>query len=201
MTQAALHPRIGRQSLAGSLILSRVGMHINVSQLLKEPSGSTRSFTLDDRVSLMELPETARVSGTVEMLRTDRGIWASAALESAVPATCSMCTAEFEQSVDVLIGEEFFPRTDILDGARVDPADDDTSTTIDSQHVLDLTEVVMQYAAISLPMKLVCREDCAGICVDCGTALNESRCKCEPEPRDDRSGPLLEIAASDRESS
>lgn len=176
-------------------------MHINVSQLLKESSGSKRSLTLDDRVSLEELPGTVRVSGTVELLRTDRGIWVTAPLETTVPAICSRCTAEFEESVDLLIEEEFFSRIDILTGAMTEPTDDDTSTTIDSQHVLDLTEVATQYAAMSLPMKPVCRVDCAGICITCGTDLNESRCECGSESRDSRWGPLLEIAASGRDGS
>ncbi len=174
-------------------------MHINVSQLLKESSGSKRSLTLEDRVSLVELPEPVSVSGAVELLRTDRGIWATAAFESKVPVICSRCTAEFEESVDLLIEEEFFPRIDIRNGARIE-SDDDTSTAIDSRHVLDLTEVVTQYAAMSLPMKPVCREDCAGMCINCGTDLNNSHCECESETKDSHWSPLLEIAASRQES-
>ena len=59
-------------------------MHINVSQLLKESSGSARSLTLDVRVPLEDSSPTVRVSGPVDLLRTDRGIWTSAALESRV---------------------------------------------------------------------------------------------------------------------
>jgi uncharacterized protein len=63
---------------------------------------------------------------------------------------------------------------------------------------LDLTEVVTQYAAISLPMKPVCRRECAGICASCGEDLNESRCTCDSSPVDSRWEALLELAASDR---
>ena len=180
------------------LILSRVGMHINVSQLLKESSGSARSLTLDDRVPLEDSSPTVRVSGPVDLLRTDRGIWTSAALESRVQAVCGRCTTEFELSVRLRIEEEFFPRIDILSGARTDRIDDDMGTAIDSKNVLDLTEVVTQYAAISLPMKPVCRRECAGICASCGEDLNESRCTCDSSPVDSRWEALLQLAASDR---
>ena len=179
-----------------------VGMHVNVSQLLKEPSGSRRSFEIDDRLALEDGAGESRVTGTARFLRTDKGVWVSAALESAVQATCSRCTALFDASVHLTIEEEFFPQADALTGARMQlPTDSDGSTSIDRQHDLDLADVVRQYAAISLPMKPVCGDDCAGICITCGANLNETMCTCGRTPRDSRWDALLEISARGKNSS
>ena len=51
---------------------------------------------------------------------------------------------------------------------------------------LCLSDQVWEALITLLPMKLLCREDCAGLCPDCGRDLNEGACSCkarEPDPR------------------
>ena len=57
---------------------------------------------------------------------------------------------------------------------------------IDEHHVLDLSEAVRQYALVVIPMKPVCREDCAGLCPGCGCNLNREQCNCPSQPADPR---------------
>lgn len=61
--------------------------------------------------------------------------------------------------------------------------------------VIDLTEGLRQNIVMALPMKLVCREDCRGLCPRCGGNLNEGDCGCRVEKTDSRLEalrPLLE---------
>ena len=166
-------------------------MLFNVSKLLDEPAGTARSFEVDEALALTDDSRVNRVHGTVKMLRTPQGAWVSAALESVVQCTCSRCLTECQQPVHMAIEEEFLPLADVETGATVDDGDD--HFCIDKGHVLDLREAARQYAALSVPIKPVCRDDCAGICVDCGVNLNETTCKCDRTPRDRRWGPLLEL--------
>ena len=64
-------------------------MYFNVSQLLKEGSGSARSYEVNDFASLYEGAPMTPISGTVEMMRTDAGIWVSANLEAYFDCECS----------------------------------------------------------------------------------------------------------------
>jgi len=43
------------------------------------------------------------------------------------------------------------------------PPDEAGCFTIDEHQVIDLTEAVRQYALMAVPMKPLCREDCAGL--------------------------------------
>ena len=47
--------------------------------------------------------------------------------------------------------------------------------------VLDLTEAVREQVLLALPMVLLCRPDCAGICPRCGTNRNAANCSCGTE--------------------
>lgn len=51
---------------------------------------------------------------------------------------------------------------------------------------LDTTPILMEQLQLNIPMKPLCREDCAGLCPRCGGDRNEVRCSCaesEVDPR------------------
>lgn len=51
---------------------------------------------------------------------------------------------------------------------------------------LDVDMLVLDELYTILPMKILCKEDCKGICRVCGINLNESTCNCDqtvPDPR------------------
>ena len=171
-------------------------MSINVSQLLSEPSGSTRTLDLDEVFSPSYGADVEPVQGTVKLLRTDKGIWVSAELNSKARCTCSRCLKEYGHPLRMSIEEEFFPLEDPYDGAMIDVSGvSEESFRINQDHILDLTEAIRQYYALSVPMKPVCREDCAGICLCCGADLNVSLCTCKSTGRDTRWEKLLDLVA------
>lgn len=43
---------------------------------------------------------------------------------------------------------------------------------------LDLGEYIKTQILISLPMKIICDEDCKGLCSSCGINLNDNTCNC-----------------------
>ena len=43
---------------------------------------------------------------------------------------------------------------------------------------LNLDELVLSDLQLQLPSKMLCKEDCKGLCSICGTDLNESQCNC-----------------------
>ncbi len=44
---------------------------------------------------------------------------------------------------------------------------------------IDLTKIVADAISMNLPLNFLCKEDCKGICIKCGTNLNDHDCKCE----------------------
>lgn len=51
---------------------------------------------------------------------------------------------------------------------------------------LDLDDLVTNDVLLELPMKLLCREDCKGLCPSCGKNLNLGDCDCEKKTVDPR---------------
>jgi uncharacterized protein len=162
-----------------------------------EASGSVRKYELDERIGLLDNSREDLVSGEVRLLKTTRSIWVSASFTSDVVNQCDRCLASFSQSVHMGIEEEYFPALDPTTGGRSQPenADDDT-LYIDENQMLDLTPMVQEYASLGLPMKPLCKSDCAGLCPNCGVNLNESVCQCDTALRDPRWGALLDMVGN-----
>ena len=45
--------------------------------------------------------------------------------------------------------------------------------------VIDLGDDIRQEIIMDLPVRILCKEDCKGICLGCGVNLNLENCKCE----------------------
>jgi uncharacterized protein len=50
----------------------------------------------------------------------------------------------------------------------------------------DTTPILMEQLQLNIPMKPLCREDCAGLCPQCGADRNEVRCACAESDVDPR---------------
>ncbi len=175
-------------------------MQFNVSGLLKEPSGSTRTFDVDGTAkapgsiggfdSIWDRSSGMGIAGSVAMMRTDVGIWVQANLTCEVVCACSRCLVAHARVIDLAIDEEFYPEGAL---ARLDDADETQFISLDN--VLDLLPTMQQYAALGIPMSPLCRNDCAGMCDSCGLNLNVTTCSCSDRHNDPLWGQLLDLRA------
>ena len=170
-------------------------MRINASQQLKAPVGTIRDYTVCEKVDTVGDGGGSIVQGELRLIRTDRGILTKGTLHTEVEATCSRCLGLFSCPLTLNIEEEYFPTTDVVSGASLPVPQEPGCFTIDEHHVLDLTDAIRQYALLAIPMKLLCREDCAGLCPDCGYNLNQGACSCPPRAVDPRWSELSKLVS------
>lgn len=119
-------------------------------------------------------------------------------VEANLALTCSRCLKEFPWRLRVPLHEVYRPVAVSDDPAvAIDESPDildDLDEEIRSFHgsEIDLTEAVQEQIVLALPMKLLCREDCEGICPQCGVDRNEISCDCRTETIDPRFAALKE---------
>ena len=170
-------------------------LQVNVAQLLQESMGAVRQVALDASIPDHDGIGVGNVRGELKLTRTDRGILATGLLKIAISDACSRCLKPIDYQVDVRVDDEFLPSVDVETGRRLSyegEADADTKS-IDDHHELDLTDTVIEYRAAALPLAPLCRDDCKGICPQCGVDLNESShgCEADIDPRWDKLRELL----------
>jgi uncharacterized protein len=161
-------------------------MQINVAQLLRESIGSVRDHEIDQVMDIIGEGVSRPVQGRVRLMRTNRSLLVKGTLDTMVELTCSRCLGQFEHPLRLNIEEEYYPTTDVITGAPLPVPDEPGYFNIDENHILDLTEAVRQYALLAIPMKPLCKQDCAGLCPICGKNLNQGPCGCPPPERDPR---------------
>jgi uncharacterized protein len=173
-------------------------MEINVSQQLKGNIGNVREYDINEVVDILGTGFSSRVEGSVKLTRTNRGILVQGTLHTEFPVECSRCLKMFDCPLTVNIEEEYFPVIDVNSGTSIEIPEDADSFTIDEHHILDLSEAIRQNALLAIPMKVICRKDCAGLCPECGKNLNEGQCDCNTENIDPRWAKLVKLASADK---
>ncbi len=160
-------------------------MEFNVSSLLKETAGATREYDIDEDVRIEGTQQ--HLTGHVRFDRTPRGILVRARLSGETPETCGRCLKPLSLTVPLTIEEEYLPTADVITGAVIEaPEGEEDAYRIDKRHMLDLAEPIVHYWSLALPMAPVCREDCAGLCPECGAERDGGGHRCDREQVDTR---------------
>jgi uncharacterized protein len=128
-------------------------------------------------------PEPASPGAQLTITRAGSGTVFELSFATRLQGVCMRCLGEaaFLASVDA---REYHERDAELEELR---------TPYVAEDRLDLSAWARDALALTLPEKILCREDCAGLCAGCGANLNIERCRCGPPPPDERWGKLAEL--------
>jgi uncharacterized protein len=166
---------------------------IDVSTALKNPG---QAFPLEcaltlapmdvmgDQVRLTDIALSGTMTGSEESVSVRGGVRAELA------AHCARCLREVSRPLKAEI-EEVFVRAP-------DPENPDQRPLEGFR--IDLTGPAREALLLEMPMRLLCRKDCEGLCPVCGANLNEKPCDCPKDAR--RANPfaaLGELFTSDDE--
>lgn len=155
-------------------------MQLNVAQLLKSSIGAERNYGIDEDIEIDG--QKVRVIGEVKLIRTDRSILIKSALVAKIDIECVRCLETYQFPIEIKFEEEFFPTINVLTGLPYEAPEEQAGYfTIDENHIIDLHEAIRQYTVLGIPMKPLCKEECAGLCPSCGKNLNQGCCNCLTE--------------------
>lgn len=162
-------------------------LKINVGFMLAQGAGYQRDTELDlPRVGVDSDVTLDFLRGMLRLSRNSRGILVRGTLHTHVLTECARCLTPLYHPVDLDI-EELYSY----------PASSETVYSVDDAGNLDLAPLLREEAILALPMGILCRPDCAGLCHNCGQNLNEASCNCEREDIDPRFAILAELTRRD----
>lgn len=103
-----------------------------------------------------------------------------------VEAACDRCLAPVPLPLDLSFEARFIPAASYEESQTVELQDEDLDFSVLTDDFIDLDELVREQVLLALPIRLLCRDDCRGLCPTCGGDLNEKPCDCHEEARDPR---------------
>ena len=158
-------------------------MTFDVKPLLRgEVNCIKLDYTLPVELEGVRFEEDARVVGEI----TDRAGYMRLALKLTVPyvAECARCLDEVRGFF-----EEDFERTVVTKGSVSDQELDeniDEYAVLNENGELNVDEEVGETIILTFPKKLVCSEDCQGLCPKCGKRKKDGDCGCVTKEIDPR---------------
>jgi uncharacterized protein len=112
------------------------------------------------------VPEGADVVLDVQMEAVSEGVLVTATAHAPVTGECARCLESVRQQVDVRLQELFaYSAEDGPDAADGYALHGD---------LLDLEPALHDALVLALPLAPLCREDCPGLCVECGVPLAQA---------------------------
>lgn len=154
-------------------------MLLGLSKIIDTPGASVSFSTCVDLSDLcygvsFPVSEPVRATGTVR--NTAGVLMMSGSISTCIHGICDRCASPFDREVS-------FP----LDGVVLvtemanEENEDEWVFPLEGDSA-DLDDIVRTVFVLNLDSKLLCREDCKGLCCRCGKNLNEGPCNCQKEP-------------------
>jgi uncharacterized protein len=147
----------------------------HVASLLRPEVGAAMDLAVDEIHQVLGDLNVGFVRGTLRLTRANRRVLVNGQLQVAVDADCVRCLATFQLKLDLQI-EELFALSPSADPVYF----------IDEGGWLNLLQPLREQILLAMPIHLLCRPDCKGLCSQCGQNLNDGPCSCDVDNIDPR---------------
>ena len=152
-------------------------MRLGLSQIIDRPGESISYSAVVDLSDLQygtcfPVTEPVKAEGTV---RNTAGVLVMKGLiTTCIHGICDRCAAEFDREMELPIDAVLV--TELANEEN----EDEWVFTLEGDSA-DLDDIVRTIFVLNMDSKLLCSDDCKGMCCRCGKNLNDGPCSCEKE--------------------
>lgn len=103
---------------------------------------------------------------------------------------CNRCLKSTENEINTILSGKLVEGKRDHDEIEIEEVDNEDNSYENllyyENNNLYLDDYIIEQVILSLPMKILCKDDCKGLCSKCGIDLNNSNCDCVHEDIDPR---------------
>jgi len=143
---------------------------------------------VDERVSLIA---PVGVNGTVRLSGNE--VFVNGHIDTQAQVECDRCLQPVEQPIKADFTLEYIRDSDYESSEVVELNEAEMSVSVFDGKALDVDEIVKEQVLLAVPTRMLCREDCKGICPECGTDRNTGDCNCVTNDIDPRWAALKDL--------
>ena len=152
-------------------------MLLGLSQIIDRPGASVSfsvSVDLSDLCYGVSYPVSEPVLAEGNVLNTAGVLVMQGSIATTIHGICDRCASEFHRKVEFPIDVVLVTKLESEENEDewVFPLEGDSA---------DLDDIVRTVFVLNLDSKLLCKEDCKGLCPQCGKNLNDGPCNCRKE--------------------
>lgn len=154
---------------------------VNVAEIKKQLTGE-KAFRMevdpdDLELSEADLPVVGKIHLEGTVANVGDVLLVQAEEKARVRRTCARCLKEFEAGSEAKAMDKFYP---------VGSQSVESDAYVYDGDFVDLTELLRESLLLAEPLRVLCKEDCKGICPVCGADRNVHPCDCDTRTIDPR---------------
>ena len=144
-------------------------------------------------------PEAGSAAVDLHLYTEGGNVFARGRVRGWLAVACSRCIGPVKVPVNENIAVTYMPRQQLPDDDAEVGADglalteDDLDLVPYDGEEIDLAPLLREQLVLTVPFAPLCREDCKGLCPQCGTDLNVKTCSCDRSVIDPRLAALKDI--------
>ncbi len=169
-------------------------MFLDVKELAVRKLRIRKSYapgTLDFHAVEFQQVDPLEVRATAELVEGQIRI--SGMLRSRLELNCARCLENVTEEISKEFDLYYRPVATMAREEEVHLKQDDTEIGFFRGDGLFLADVLAEQVLLAIPMKVICRSDCRGLCPHCGVNFNNEECRCETHAADPRLAPLARL--------
>ena len=142
-------------------------------------------------------PDAGHGAADLDLYADGTHVFAAGTFRGEVAVACSRCVEPVRLPIEEKLRVTFMPRHELPDEAGEDDAaaaeegegsevtEEDLDLFPYDGDAIDLEPLFREQFVLAVPFAPLCREDCKGLCPQCGIDRNTGTCSCEPpiDPR------------------
>jgi uncharacterized protein len=166
-------------------------MKINISNL----SEGIHEYNLESTVEEvgLENPFNGVVRATVILEKSLQQVSLRVSAHCNRNFECDRCIKEFESTIDTEFRSIY-----AWEERDNTPGEDEEYHILPSGiNIIDISPEVREFLLLAIPWKILCKEDCKGLCPSCGVNWNEKECECSFAEVNDRWSALKKLKSSE----
>lgn len=136
---------------------------------------------VDERV---KLTAPATVNGKIRLAGNE--VFVNGHVETSAQFECDRCLKPIELPVNADFELEYITGSEYESSAVAELTEAEMSVSVFDGEAIDVDEIVKEQILLAVPTRMLCSEDCKGICPQCGTDRNTGECGCVTKDIDPR---------------
>ena len=152
-------------------------MLLSLNKIIETPGATvpfSTSVDLSDLCYGVSYPVTEPVRAEGQVRNTAGVLVMTGSIETTIHGTCDRCASDFDREIH-------FPIDGVLVTELSNEENEDEWVFPLEGDSADLDDIVRTVFVLNLDSKLLCKEDCRGLCHRCGKNLNDGPCSCQKE--------------------
>lgn len=175
-------------SAGGNMIISLVRLPADGLRFAHQYEA--RELDLADRE--FEFKRAPQVAGRVDRVGMEMRLRGE--IKAALLVSCDRCVNDVDLPLEIPFDLLYTPQEVSNQIGEIELHDRDLDVAFYDNEEINLDELVLEQLELSLPIRVLCREDCRGLCAECGADLNLEQCQCT-KPLDPRWQALADLKA------